>query len=118
MGYMNRGIKRLGNQGRLSFALLNDALRKRNCGKQKYSGKNMGISHCSQFEKLEVYAMRRNFLLFFCVIGVMFSHFIFSSQAGAFPHYLSNAAGRLLGVLREDEMRIFTAGFLFLGSGI
>ena len=56
--------------------------------------------------------MRRNFLLF-CVIGVMFLIFIFSSQAGASSHYLSNAAGRLLGVLREDENGEFYGRFLF-----
>lgn len=55
--------------------------------------------------------MRRKILLL-CVIGVMVLIFLFSSQAGASSHYISDMAGRILGLFREDENGEFYGRFL------
>lgn len=55
--------------------------------------------------------MRRKILLL-CVIGMMLLIFLFSSQAGASSHYFSDMAGRILGMLREDENGEFYGRFL------
>ena len=51
--------------------------------------------------------------IFFCFASLESCFSFLSFHAGASSHYLSNAAGKLLGVLREDENGEFYGRFLF-----